>query len=283
KGEGVLIGTDFLKYVNEGKSTGIGKRVLVIGGGNVALDCARVALRLGADEVRLACVEAQDKMPAAQDEIDEGRSEGIVFFYSRTCTRIIRESGMVTGAEFSKVRSFTFDEDGNIEIETIEDSAHVIETDTIIFAVGQKPEVPAAPGLNTTPHGLIESDPYTFETSISSVFAAGDAATRSSSVIGAISSGRKAAIAIDKFLEGNGNIEQKLAPSFELKCYLGPDKTFAALNRCNEKHWYPDKRIHGFTEIAERLDEQSAQHESERCLQCDLRLTIKPVKLWVNY
>jgi NADPH-dependent glutamate synthase beta subunit-like oxidoreductase len=283
KGEGIHVGTEFMKSVNQGDPPKIGRRVMIIGGGNVALDCARVSLRTGAESVRVVCLEAENEMPAAREEIDDGRREGILLFTSRTCTCIIRQNGIVAGAEFLAVRSFSFDEDGNLEIETIEDSAHIIEADTIIFAVGQKPEVPVAAGLNMTPRGLVEFDPYTFETSVSSVFAAGDAATGPSSVIDAITSGRKAASAIDRFLDGSGRIEQKLAPSLVLKGYLGMNSAFAAMPRCDGRAPDPVDRTAAFCAETRCMDEQSAQYESGRCLQCDLRLTIKPVKFWMNY
>lgn len=283
KGEGVLIGTDFLKAVNEGKHIDIDKKVMVLGGGNVAFDCARVALRIGADEVSIACLEPEDELPAGQDEIDQGKEEGIILYPSRMCSRIVRKDGRIEGAEFLKVKSFSFDEEKNAEIETVDDSEHVLETNTVIFAVGQKPETPEGTGLNVAPNGLIEFDPYTFTTAREGVFAAGDAVTGTASVIKAIASGRKAAIAIDKYLGGQGNIEEKLAPLTVPEKCLGREEGFAEMTRCEERYIPAGKRIHSFCNVTETMDERSAANESKRCLQCDLRLMIKPVKFWVNY
>ncbi len=283
EGQDVLINTEFLRAVNEGKQPEMGRRVIVLGGGNVAFDCARVARRLGAEEVYIACLESRTDMPAACDEIDQGEGEGITVYPSRTFTRILREEGKIKGVEFLEVASFSFDEEKNLEIETIDDSRHVIEADMVIFAVGQKPEIPAGFKLDTTSKGLIELDAYTFTTSRDEVFAAGDAVTGTASAIKAIASGRKAAVAVDKFLGGRGNIDETLAPVIEPEKWLGPGKDFAAMSRCEEKCLAPDERVKGFCVVVEDMSEETALHESKRCLQCDLRLQIKPVKFWGNY
>jgi formate dehydrogenase (NADP+) beta subunit len=280
---GVIIGTDFLKGVNAGEKIPVGKRVLVLGGGNVAFDCARVARRLGAEQVLMACLECRAEMPASCDEIAEGEDEGIAIYPSRTFTKVVTADGKATGVEFLKVESFSFDEDKNLEIEVIEGSYHVLEADTIIFSVGQKAEIPPGFGLDTTPNGWIELDTYTSATNREEVFAAGDAVTGTASVIKAIASGRKAAIAADKFLDGRGNIDEKLAPVVEPEKWLGPGDGFATLGRCVEECLLPETRIGSFCAITEEMDEETALFESGRCLQCDLRLKIKPVKFWGNY
>ena len=282
-GEGGLVSTDFLRAVSEGRKVEIGKRVMVLGGGNVAFDCARVALRIGADRILMACLECKADMPAAHDEINQGEEEGITIYPSRTFTRILREDGKIKGVEFLEVASFSFDEDKNLAIETIDGSKHVLEADTVIFAVGQKPEIPAGFGLNTTSNGLIELDAYTLATNRDEVFAAGDAVTGTASVIRAMVSGRKAAIAVDKSLGGRGDIDEKLAPLTEAERYLGPEEGFAAMMRCEERYLPPDERVQSFCKAVEDMDEQAVQNESKRCLQCDLRLKIKPVKFWASY
>jgi formate dehydrogenase (NADP+) beta subunit len=280
---GVIMGTDFLRTVNEGKDVGIGKRVIVLGGGNVAFDCARVARRLGAETVLMACLEAREQMPASCDEIEEGEAEGITVYDGRTFTKIIVKDGKAAGVELLKVTSFSFDEDGRLELEIEEGSNHVLEADTIIFSVGQKPEIPGGFGLDTTSGGLIDIDTYTFATNREEVFAAGDAVTGTASVIKAIASGRKTAIAVDKFLDGRGNIDEKLAPVTEPAKWLGPDKDFAGLSRCADVCLLPETRVASFCKIVEEMEEGEADYESGRCLQCDLRLKIKPVKFWGNY
>src|SRR4030042_1947560 len=103
-------------------------------------------------------------MPAACDEIDQGEEEGISIYPSKTSTRILVKNGEITGVEFLDVESFSFDEDKNPQIEVVENSQHIFEADTVIFAIGQRPEIPDSFGLDTTANHLIEVDSYTFNT-----------------------------------------------------------------------------------------------------------------------
>jgi len=254
-----------------------------VGGGNVAIDCARVARRLGAEEVHIACLESRKDMPAAYDEIEQGEEEGIAIHFSQTPTQILCDNRRITGVEFLDVESFSFDEDKNLEIKVREGSQKVLEADTVILAIGQRPEVPAGFGLDTSTGNLIAVDSYTFHTSREGVFAGGDAVTGTSSIVKAIASGRKAAIAIDRFLEGSGNIEQKLAPYSEPEKWLGPGQGFASMNRCQVSCILPEERLESFCKVIYDMDEETANYESKRCLQCDLRLKITQVKFWGNF
>ena len=280
---GVLVGTDFLRALNMGEAPAVGRRVVVLGGGNVAFDCARAARRLGAEQVRVACLECREEMPAAGDEIEQGEEEGIVIEPSRTPTRILADDGKVTGVEFLGVESCLFDEEGIPQIETVAGSTHVIEADTVIFAVGQRPEIPEGFDIDKTDRGLIEVDPFTSCTSREGVFAAGDVVTGTASVIKAVASGRRAAVALDKYLGGSGRIDRKLAPQSEPAGCLGPGEGFAALTRVAEVCMAPAERLAGFCEMALGMSEDAAGREAYRCLQCDLRLKIKPVRFWGSY
>ena len=280
---GVLIGVDYLKDINLGKKVNTGKSVLVLGGGNVAFDCARATRRLGATQVKIACLESRETMPGAREEIEQGEEEGITIFPARTFTRILSENGKISGVECLEVSSLTFDEEKNPQIEVRENSEHVIEADTVIFAIGQRPEIPEGFGLETGASNCISVDAYSFTTNKEGVFAAGDAVNGTSSVIKAIASGRKAAIALDKYLEGNGDIDEKLAPPTELKKYIGPWESFAALERCRDLYIAPKKRIKNFNRVVKDMDEKTAEYEAKRCLQCDLRLNITPIKFWSSF
>jgi NADPH-dependent glutamate synthase beta subunit-like oxidoreductase/ferredoxin len=281
--EGVLMGLDFLKALNTNKPIKIGKKVLVLGGGNVAFDCARTARRLGAHEVHIACLESREVMPAALEEIEQGEEEGIVVHPSLTFTSVIREEGRIQGVACLAVGSFEFDDEGNPEIETVEGSQHILPADTVIFAIGQRPEIPEAFELDTDERDYIDVDPYTFDTSVEGVFAAGDAVTGKGSIIEAIASGKKGAIAVDKYLDGDGKIEETLAPLEETACWLGPGEGFAALPRNREACIAVEDRLTSFRAITRGLGKRAAKEESIRCLQCDLRLKITPVKFWVEY
>jgi formate dehydrogenase beta subunit len=281
--EGVLIAVDFLREVNTGNKVAIGDRVLVLGGGNVAFDCARVARRLGAGQVSLACIECREEMPATGDEISQGEEEGIKIYPANNVKRILCRDGRITGAEFLDVASCGFDEDKNLHIEEIENTEHIIEADTVIFATGQRPEVPPGYEIETGPEQLITVDEYSYNTNREGVFAAGDSVSGTSSVIKAIASGRKAAAAIDRFLGGNGIIDEKFVPAAEPESCLGYEEGFAFIRRGESDDMPVEERLKGFCQVVADMDEVSATYEAGRCLQCDLRLKITPVKFWGSY
>lgn len=280
---GVWDGLTFLRKVNSGDAVPVGQNVVVLGGGNVAFDCARVARRLGAGLVTIACLEQKDEMPAACDEIEEGEEEGIRVMPKRTFTRIVEAGGRVAGVACLDVSSFAFDEDGGIEIDVVEGSEHVLAGDMVIFAIGQRPEIPEDYDLELDERGRVDVDEYTFETSEEGIFAAGDAALGTTSVIAAIASGRDNAMAIDRYLGGDGNIDERLVPDTPVKTWLGPNENFARLDRCAQYCIGVEERLAGFCMMVDTLEEEEAQEESSRCLQCDLRLKISPVKFWGDY
>ena len=279
----VLIGTDFLRAINTGHEVDTGDKVMVLGGGNVAFDCARSAVRLGTGLVQLACLESRETMPASDDEISQSEEEGIVVYPSKSSTRIISENGIITGVEFLDVESLNFDEDNNPEIETVGNSEHIIEADTVIFAIGQRPVIPPGFEIETEPNCLVPVDSFSQCESREGVFATGDAVNGTSSVIKAIASGRKAAVAIDRYLGGNGIIDEKLAAESEPEQVLGCIEGFASMHRFEEARIPVEERAGNFCKVVQDTDEEAITNESDRCLQCDLRLKITPVKFWGNY
>lgn len=281
--DGVLVSMDFLKDVNLGKKVKVGKRVLVLGGGNVAFDCARVSRRLGAEEVHLVCLEPRDKMVATPEEISEGEEEGVVIHPSRTFVRILTNNGRMMGVECLNVDSFEFDEDGKAQINVVEGSEHILSADTVIFAIGQRPQIPQRFELATGRGNRIEVDSYTFQTSEEGVYAAGDAITGTTSVIEAIASGRNGAVVVDRYLGGNGEIDETLVPAEKPEFVLGRREGFARESRLENPRLPLDERVTSFCSIVHDLDEKEAVAESHRCLQCDLRLKMTPVKFWGDY
>ncbi len=165
--EGTLIGTSFLKEINTGKKVKVGKRVLVLGGGNVAYDCGRTAIRLGASQVHLIYPESEENALAHPSEVEEGSEEGIIVHPSRTFTRVLGANGKVSGVECLNLRSMCFDEEGRLHIDPIPGSEHVLEADTVIFAVGQAPDnscLVGTEGITITKRGTISVNPETLET-----------------------------------------------------------------------------------------------------------------------
>ncbi len=283
RGDGVFVNTAFLRAVNTGEEVTLGSRVLVLGGGNVAVDCARVARRLGAEDVLMACLESRETMPASPEELLESEEEGVKIYPSRTFKKIVREDGKIRGVECLEVASFSFDEDKNLQLQTAEGSEHIIEADTVIFAVGQKPVIPEDFGVDKTDRGLVDMDSYTMKTSREGVFAAADAVTGTDKVVAAVASGRKAASAIDKYLGGRGKLNLKLAPDSEPEKRLGRAEGFAELKRAADKRLSSDERSGDFRPVALSFSADEAEDEAGRCLQCDLRLKMKPEKFWGSY
>jgi formate dehydrogenase beta subunit len=255
----------------------------VLGGGNVAFDCARSAVRLGAGQVQLACLESREAMPATDDEISQSEEEGIVIYPARSSTRIVCENGNITGVEFLEVESLSFDEDKIPEIKMVANSEHIIAADTVIFAIGQRPAIPPGFEIETESNCLIPVDSLAQCESREGVFATGDAVNGTSSVIKAIASGRKAAITIDRYLEGSGIIDEKLAADTEPEKVLGRIEGFASIPRLEELRIPVEERTGNFCKVVQDTDEEAITGESERCLQCDLRLKITPVKFWGGF
>ncbi len=279
---GVLNAVSFLRNVNLGTPDKLGKRLVIVGGGNVAFDCARVARRLGVEEIRVACLEPRDKMLSSPDEIEEGLEEGIILHTSQGFIQVLGADGHVTGLECRDVSSFAFAE-GKLKVEFVPDSDHVIEADTIIFAIGQRPDLPENFDLEKTPRGLVEVDEYSLETSVDGVYAAGDAVYGTTSVIQAIASARKTATAVDKYLGGKGNINETLAPAIEWNAFIGKAGSFATEERHEQCRLNAEERVKSFTVVDTGLSEQDALAEASRCLNCNLRLQISPVKFWGDY
>lgn len=279
---GVILNTDFLRRASMGLDTGMGQKVIVLGGGNVAFDCARTARRLGAQEVHVACLEQRPAMTADDEEIEQAQEEGIFVHPGHTFEAICGDTA-VTGVEFCNVKNFYFDENRRAIIEKEENSLHKIEADTVIFAVGQRTDLPMEAGLERGRGNCIVADPATFETSVPGIFACGDAIYGTKTVIQALASGREVASVVDKHLGGDGDISEVLAPVEQLGPHIGKEEGFASLTRAGEEFVAVEERQDNFTPISHGLCDASVCGEAGRCLQCDLRFTIHPPRLWSDY
>ncbi len=256
--------------------------VVVLGGGNVAFDCARTAKRLGCREVSVVCLESSDNMTASDEEVVEAREEGINIYNSRTFVKIEEKNGKAAGIACREVESFSFDEDKKLILNIKEGSDHVISGETIIFATGQRPDLEAFTDVALTSRGLIAID-GNCKTNIDGVFAVGDAVTGTASVIQAIAAARTAASNIDIYLGGDGNMKETLSEDQQLNSCIGMEEGFA-LKECNQYQCIPvEDRIDNFNLITVGLDEQSARCEALRCLQCDLRPELTKAKFWTEY
>lgn len=270
--EGTIIGTSFLRDVNLGKKVKLGDRVVVVGGGNVAVDCARIAGRLGAKEVHMVCLESREDMPAFASEVEEAETEGIITYPSRTVTKVLGANGRVSSIKCLKLRWMEFDKDGELHIDAIEGSEHEIAADTVIFAIGQTPDIDAASGLDQialTKRGTIAVNPETMETSQPGVFAGGDAVSGPDTFIEAIAAGQKAAFYIDLYLKGRVlrkpySFESIKAEDIEVELPEDVEKA----ERVKVPELSVAERVLNFKEVALGFTADMATREANRCLNC---------------
>ena len=281
--KGTLINIEFLKSIRLGNAQKVGKQVVVLGGGNVAFDCARSARRLGAQEVHIACLESRDKMTASQEEIEEAKQEGIQIHNSKTFLEIATEGEHVSGVKWQDVESFSFDETGRLLLNIIEGSEQIMSADTVIFAVGQRPKGTDSFGVKLGRGNRIKIDAQTLETNRKGIFATGDAVTGTLSVIDAIANGRRTAEAMDRYLGGDGVITEELIPYEQPLAFIGREEGFGNKPRSEYNLLMPEERLSGFMDIDKGYDETEAIKNAERCMQCDLRTCITSPKFWMDY
>jgi len=293
--DGVLKGVDFLINVNMGYRVDLGRRVLVVGGGNVAVDVARSALRtpvrdeavnpslnivtafdvarsairFGAKEVHIVCLESLESMPADREEIEQAQKEGIVIHPGRGPQRILGAAGGVTGLETVECSS-VFDAQGRFRPTFVPGSELAIAADTIVLAIGQacdlsflRPEDHVA----VTPRGTLQVDPATLATSAPGIYAGGDAAFGPRIAIEAVADGKRAAASIHTYLRGAA------APPPPVEVFIEP---LAGYQRVLDYEGVPrqrppslaiERRV-GIAEVEQCFSEAQARLEASRCLHC---------------
>ena len=267
--EGVLRGTAFLKDVNLGHTVKIGKKVAVIGGGNVAIDAARTALRLGADVI-LIYRRSKEEMPAYQEEVEQADKEGVRIEFLAMPARIMNTNGRVTGVECLRTALGAPDESGRKRPEVIAGSAFVLSADTVIAAIGETPDLAFLGNMFEKEAGtFLKAHPHSCATARAGVFAGGDAVTGPRTVIEAIVVGRKAAMAIERFLRGEKIDHEEPAPRI-----IGIEDVEVTRFKKRERQAMPEApraaRVRNFSEVALGFSERPALFEADRCLQCGL-------------
>ncbi|MGZ4777772.1 MAG: FAD-dependent oxidoreductase, partial [Thermoanaerobaculia bacterium] len=291
--DGVLRGVDYLLNINLGYRVEMGRRVIVIGGGNVAVDVARTAarggeqtnlqrnlsivqamdvarsaVRFGARDVTVCCLESESEMPAAKDEVDEAALEGIRFVYRVGPKRIVGDGRMASGVEFLRV-SRVFDANGRFDPQFVDGSEFVIEADTVIVAIGQTGDftfLQPEDGVSTR-GGRIIIDPDTFATTAPGIFCGGDAAFGPRIAIHAVANGKCAAKSIDTFLRGVARPDADDAVEVVLEHRWDRDLDFEAIPRQKPPSRPLARRI-GIAEVEECFSEEAARREGTRCLRC---------------
>lgn len=230
KGEnspGVVDGVDFLRTVSLGQKINIGDNIAVIGGGNAAIDCARVSLRIGAKKVTMVYRRTRAEMPAAPEEVTEALHEGVEIIFLAAPNEIRTKPNGKLELECTRMKLGEPDASGRRRPVPIKGSEFVMEFDNIISSIGQTTDIPTKFDVEIGRGNVIKANPQTLTTSRKGVFAGGDIVTGPASVIGAIAQGRQAASSIDTYLGGDGIIDETLV-AFEIPDPLfGQDTDFA--------------------------------------------------------
>ncbi|MBM3172467.1 MAG: FAD-dependent oxidoreductase [Chloroflexi bacterium] len=274
--EGFHYGLRFLRDVKVGKQVRVGKKVAVIGGGNVALDAARTSLRLGADEVSIFYRRSREEMPVTEVEYEEAVTEGIQISFLVSPTRIVNDNWKVTGLQCIRMQLGEMDASGRRRPLPIPGSEFFAEADTVIAAVGQAPDLSFLPpdsALERTRWETLAVDSNTLATNVPGVFAGGDFVTGPGMVIEAIAAGRRGALAIDKYLKA----DTSRVEMYDMKTEV----ILEAATKPEEEAWESQKRLEvprlpteerksGFEEIELSFSEEIAVQEAKRCLRCDL-------------
>ena len=251
-------------------------KVAVIGGGNVAFDAARTALRLGAREVAIVYRRTRDEMPANDEEIEEAEHEGIKLHYLLAPIQIISRNGKVQGLEVQRMELAGFDASGRRRPVPVKGSEFILETKWVIPAIGYLPDLSCLPpddGFQVSKAGTLVVDPITLATSNPGVFAGGDAVTGPSTIVEAMAGGYEAAVSIDRYLKG-----QDLYRDRDFRAYRRADVPKAEGAEGGEEEIRPraamparaaGRRVCTFEEVNLGFDEETAIREAKRCLRCD--------------
>jgi heterodisulfide reductase subunit A-like polyferredoxin len=268
--KGVVHAVDFLRKVALGEPVNVGEKVVVVGGGNAAIDAARTAFRLGSREVTIAYRRTRNEMPAQEEEIEEAEHEGINIEYLTAPTSLLIEGGKILGMECIRMELGDPDESGRPRPVPIPGSEFRIEADTVIPAISQSPDLSflnGSDGLKTSRWGGIEADPVTLETNIKGIFTGGDVVTGPQTYIDAMAAGRKAAISIDRYLKGE-DLRINREGEGPQKEYIQIDVDGVEYRARAPMMALPPERRRGFDEANLGLREEDVIREAERCLQC---------------
>jgi NADPH-dependent glutamate synthase beta subunit-like oxidoreductase len=268
--EGVITGVEFLRKVSLGEDLKIEGQTIVIGGGNVAIDVARTAERIGASEINMYCLENRKEMPALDEEIDEALAEGIVINNSWGPKRIIQENGRVVSVEFKKCIS-VFDENGKFNPIFYENETKIVKANNVLISVGQGMDwggLLKDSKMELNPNKTVKVDKLSFQTGESDVFAGGDAVTGPKFAIDAIALGKQGAISIHRYVHGDSLTisREKEYHAFD-KDNLNMDD-YDRLPRQRSLHVEGGKSKETFKDLRVTFTEEQIKMETERCLGC---------------
>jgi heterodisulfide reductase subunit A2 len=269
--KGVRQGVDFLKEVNLTGKAEVGKRVAVVGGGNVAIDVARCAVRLGAESVNIIYRRTRAEMPAWEEEIEASEAEGIAFTYLSAPQEILAEDGQVVGLRCIKMELGEPDSSGRRRPIPVPGSEFDVDIDQLIPAIGQRPDLTAVEnitGLDFSRWGTIDTDAITYATGREGVFAGGDVQTGPWVAIGAVAAGREAAESIVRFLDGKDMADGREPLGNDNPNHRPIPKDAPVAARLKMPELDAGQRTSNFAEVALGFEETAGQAEAGRCLNC---------------
>lgn len=272
EGDGVIGGLEFLREAKQGKKPKLGEQVAVIGGGNVAIDAARTALRLGTKQVTILYRRSSEEMPASEEEVESAQVEGVRIQYLVSPIEVIRSNGKLGGLRLVRMELAEPDASGRRRPVPIKGSEFNIQVDSVVTAIGQAVDsslLGEESGIQTSDNGLLVAAPDTLATSRPGVFAGGDGVTGPASVVHAIAAGKKAATSIDRYLKGKPSgvpaTEEKPVAFEELNmAYFKPGR------RVLTREVSSSQRLKGFSEVQLGYNEEEVLGEVERCFSCGL-------------
>jgi heterodisulfide reductase subunit A-like polyferredoxin len=268
---GVYPGVEFLREVNLGNRVHLGDRVAVIGGGNVAMDSVRTALRTGSKKAFVVYRRSVEEMPADEVEIEECREEGIEILTLTNPVRVISENGKIKALECIQMVLGEPDDSGRRRPVPVEGSEFTLEVDAVIPAIGQESDWACLTdecACTLNDWGTINVDPITLQTNDPDIFAGGDAVTGPATVVEAVAAGKEAAISIDRFIQG-----EDLHKDREKELDWVEDVPLENIPTAKKESMpctSPDTRISNFNEVQLGFDEKKSQKESSRCLSCGI-------------
>jgi NADPH-dependent glutamate synthase beta subunit-like oxidoreductase len=273
----VLEAVAFLRRVALGDHRSPGKRAVIVGGGNVAIDAARTCLRLGSESVTIAYRRTRVEMPADVEELDQAEEEGIHLSFLTIPQAVLGRDGRLTGLQCLRAEMIRKEGSDRLSPVPVEGSDFILETDTVIPAIGQRIEMECLGDLSDlkwSRRQTIQANPVTLETSLPGVFAGGDAVTGPATVVEAIGAGKRAAEAIDRYLSG---IPQPKMPPVPVRrgrvdWLEVPASTKMTLRRPEMPLLNLERRRITFQQVELGYPENAVREEARRCLRCDVCL-----------
>ncbi len=270
--EGVYHGVSFLRDVSLGKPVKVGNKIAIVGGGNVAIDAARTALRLGAKEVFIVYRRSRQEMPADEEEIEDAEAEDVKIHYLAAPVRVLGEGGKVVGLECIRMELGEPDASGRRRPIPVEGSEFALDIDMLIPAIGQATDLTCLPEghtVNITRRGTFDVDPLSPVTNMPGVFACGDAVSGPATVVEAIGAGAKAAVAIDRYLRGEEiELAEEVMPLKEVAFEDMDISDVEKGERPKMPHLSVRDSVRGFEEVNLGFSAETAIAEANRCLNC---------------